>query len=149
MKTLKNKLKKQGGFTLVEMLTVVAIIAILIAISIPMVTGALERARKATDAANARAAKAVMSIETLAETSATHTKGKVKAYNALKGELEDSYSGTKGYGKAAGVEGHVVYVVEWDNVVYYQWAATTAKPGDLTAAPASGDKWETEVKNDF
>ena len=34
---LKAKLKKQGGFTLIEMLIVVAIIAILIAISIPLV----------------------------------------------------------------------------------------------------------------
>ena len=52
MKNLKAKLKKQGGFTLIEMLIVVAIIAILIAVSIPMVNGALERAREATDAAN-------------------------------------------------------------------------------------------------
>lgn len=62
MKNLKNKLKKQGGFTLVEMLIVVAIIAILIAVSIPMVNGALEKARDATDQANERAAKAVAMI---------------------------------------------------------------------------------------
>lgn len=58
MEKLRAKLKKQGGFTLVEMLIVVAIIAILIAISIPLVNGALERARDATDQANERAAKA-------------------------------------------------------------------------------------------
>lgn len=40
------------------MLIVVAIIAILIAISIPMVNQALEKARHSTDAANERAAKA-------------------------------------------------------------------------------------------
>lgn len=56
MKNLKEKLRKNGGFTLVEMLIVVAIIAILIAVSIPMVGGALERAREATDQANERAA---------------------------------------------------------------------------------------------
>ena len=58
MKALKQKMGKNGGFTLVEMLIVVAIIAILIAISIPLINGALERARDATDQANERSAKA-------------------------------------------------------------------------------------------
>ena len=58
MEKLRAKLRRQGGFTLVEMLIVVAIIAILIAVSIPLVNGALEKARDATDQANERAAKA-------------------------------------------------------------------------------------------
>ena len=51
---LSRKLKKTGGFTLIEMLIVVAIIAILVAVSIPMVNASLEKAREATDAANER-----------------------------------------------------------------------------------------------
>lgn len=62
MKKLKEKLgaklSKNGGFTLVEMLIVVAIIAILVAVSIPLVNTSLEKAKEATDDANMRAAKA-------------------------------------------------------------------------------------------
>lgn len=62
---LSKKLKKTGGFTLIEMLIVVAIIAILVAVSIPMVSGALDKARQATDDANERAAKAVATISAI------------------------------------------------------------------------------------
>lgn len=57
-----KKMKKQGGFTLVEMLIVVAIIAILVAVSIPLVNSSLDKAQKATDDANIRAAKAAATI---------------------------------------------------------------------------------------
>ncbi len=70
MNKLKNKMKKQGGFTLVEMLIVVAIIAILIMVSIPVVSSALERARIATDEANERSAFGVAEIKYLSSLSA-------------------------------------------------------------------------------
>lgn len=59
MNGLREKFRNKKGFTLIEMLIVVAIIAILIAVSIPLVNGALERSRDAADQANERAAKAI------------------------------------------------------------------------------------------
>lgn len=70
MEQLKAKLKKQGGFTLIEMLIVVAIIAILIAVSIPLISNALEKTKHATDLANERAAKAELMIQYLADVDA-------------------------------------------------------------------------------
>ena len=52
-----KKLNKKG-FTLAELLVVVAIIGVLVAVSIPIFTAQLEKAREATDLANQRAAKA-------------------------------------------------------------------------------------------
>ena len=49
---MKNKLNKQG-FTLAELLIVVAIIAVLVAISIPIFSSKLEASRESTDAAAA------------------------------------------------------------------------------------------------
>lgn len=53
--------RNEKGFTLMEMLIVVAASSppILVAVSIPVFTNQLEKAREATDAANLRAAKAV------------------------------------------------------------------------------------------
>lgn len=50
-----KKLSKKKGFTLIEMMIVVAIIASLIAIIIPTFTSVLARAHAATDEANLRA----------------------------------------------------------------------------------------------
>ena len=48
--------KGRKGFTLAELLIVVAIIGVLVAISIPIFSSQLEKAREATDLANIRSA---------------------------------------------------------------------------------------------
>ena len=51
---MKKKWTKSNGFTLAELLIVVAIIAVLVAISIPIFTSQLEKAREATDLSDVR-----------------------------------------------------------------------------------------------
>ena len=67
-----KKMNKKG-FTLAELLVVVAIIAVLVAISIPIFTAQLEKAREATDAANIRAAYAEVMTEALTNPDAAKT----------------------------------------------------------------------------
>ncbi len=59
--------KNKKGFTLMEMLIVVAIIVILIAIMIPTFNGQLEKTREAADAANIRAAYAEVMVNYLSD----------------------------------------------------------------------------------
>lgn len=49
------------GFTLIEMLVVVAVISVLVSIIVPVVTNASDKSAAAADAANLRAAKATIS----------------------------------------------------------------------------------------
>lgn len=56
-------MRKRKGFTLAELLIVTAIIAVLVAISIPIFSSQLEKSRVATDQANVRSAKAAAAAE--------------------------------------------------------------------------------------
>ena len=55
---MKKIMKNKKGFTMAELLIVVAIIAVLVAIAIPVFTAQLEKSRDATDTANLRSAYA-------------------------------------------------------------------------------------------
>ena len=71
---MKQKQNLRKGFTLAELLIVVAIIAVLVAISIPLFTTQLEKSKEATDLANVRAAYTeVMTAAITADTSAVYS----------------------------------------------------------------------------
>ena len=63
--------KNKKGFTLAELLIVVAIIAVLVAIAIPVFTAQLEKSRESTDLANLRTAYAAVVVQYLEGGSST------------------------------------------------------------------------------
>ena len=62
---MKKMMKNRKGFTLMEMLIVVAIIDILVIIEIPTFNSALAKARAATDVANIRSGYAAALVEAM------------------------------------------------------------------------------------
>ena len=76
--------KNNKGFTLAELLIVVAIIAVLVAIAIPVFTTQLEKAREATDISNIRSLYAEVVAAGLADPANTHS-GKVKMVQQIEG----------------------------------------------------------------
>ena len=99
------KKTNKKGFTLAELLVVVAIIAVLVAIAIPIFTAQLEKAREATDEANIRAAYAEVIVATLNDdaTNTTQTVELTQQENGWKttpkwpDNLTETGSPTKGY----------------------------------------------------
>lgn len=82
-------MKKSKGFTLAELLIVVAIIAVLVAIAIPIFTTQLEKSRDAVTVANLRAAYAEAAVDvvsnTALDTGATKTISDVQAKGTQSG----------------------------------------------------------------
>ena len=66
--------KNNKGFTLAELLIVVAIIAVLVAIAIPVFSAQLEKSRESTDMANIRSAYATLVADYLSNTGAATSK---------------------------------------------------------------------------
>jgi prepilin-type N-terminal cleavage/methylation domain-containing protein len=64
---LRKKLKNKKGFTLMEMLIVVAIIVILLAIAIPSFNNSLNKAKTTADEANVRSYYAEIMVKNMTE----------------------------------------------------------------------------------
>lgn len=96
MKGLMKKVREnKKGFTLAELLVVVAIVGILVAISIPVFTAQLSKARKATNQANLRAAKAAAVAQFL--TDADDASETTYYYDIQTGAVETVTTGDTNY----------------------------------------------------
>ena len=105
--------RNRKGFTLMEMLIVVAIIAILIAVAIPTFSSALTKAKAATDEANLRALKGLIVTDYLAnEASFTHN----ESY-ALNDDGSAYVTGTDGMPSKSGT-GDIYYTCTVSGTTY-------------------------------
>lgn len=73
--------KNSNGFTLAELLIVVAIIAVLVAVSIPIFTSQLRKAKESVDMANMRAAKVIASMYQLEDNNLSIVTGSGRSYD--------------------------------------------------------------------
>lgn len=72
MKQMIQRMREEkGGFTLAELLIVVAIVAVLVAIAIPVFTAQLDKANAAVDEANARSGYGYVQSNIITETATT------------------------------------------------------------------------------
>jgi prepilin-type N-terminal cleavage/methylation domain len=88
IKNLKSKLKNKKGFTLVEMIVVIAIIAILIALLAPNVARMIENAQRTADAAKA---KTIMSTAQAYATEAITSNNAINGGGALTATTSGHY----------------------------------------------------------
>ena len=130
--------RSKKGFTLMEMLIVIAIIVILIAIAIPTFASTLERARETADAANIRSAYAEAMVKYLNGDNDTSTTSE-KMTQTIKGWDYVTLPDYLGADDCKPTKGQVVTVtVEDDNEVGYKatctaGAASTTDDSNTTA----------------
>lgn len=126
-----NKIKSSKGFTLMEMLIVVAIIAVLVAIAIPTFTTSLNKARVATDEANIRSGYAAFMAKIMSEDEVPE-KG-TEYYLNKDGTLFSDFTANIGYQcvgeqtEDISIAGHHVGTWSKGHAVKY---VLTSEPGD-------------------
>ena len=113
---MKKLMKNKKGFTLIEMLIVVAIIVILVAVSVPAFTANLEKASSATDEANMRAAKAAA----VAYMIDNDIPAAGVYYDAEDGVIETTKPSDT-YGQVGTAKGKVIKITSSSGSLVYTW----------------------------
>ncbi len=149
-------MKNKKGFTLAELLIVVAIIGVLVAISIPIFTGQLKKSRAAVDRANVRSGKAAAVAQYLTD---GFVGEQTYYYDAAKGTVVLDASGIKGYGKsdedltgnlddyATGIpkDGYVAITIKEDGTIEAAWNGSgSGKKGTVDQNAQAFVQYRTE-----
>lgn len=144
MLKLIQKRNNKKGFTLAELLIVVAIIAVLVAISIPIFTSQLQKARLATNQANARAAYAAVEAQYLQD----DTKHGEYTYTTTDGKIAQATDSNKASDTVGGTTANKD-ISSWEtgtkvgngnntlgNNTYKTWTLTVGTDGSVTTYKA-------------
>ena len=115
---MRNKMKNKKGFTLMEMLIVVAIMVVLVAVAVPTFTSQINRANEAADDANIRAAKAVAATTYLALESELEEDAQY-SFDAASGTLVDA---TKTFDNGKdGKHDYIVVTISTEGAIEVKW----------------------------
>ena len=134
----RNAMKNnRRGFTLAELLIVVAVIAVLVAVSVPILTSRLEKSRESTDMANMRSAKAEAVVMMLEEPDLNGTvrffaadrgilvtsgnRAAVDPYGRGTGAVGEEENTQDGYEPATNYSGAIIRVSFTDDMATLEW----------------------------
>ena len=128
--------KNEKGFTLMEMLIVVAIIAVLVAIAIPTFNSSLNRAKAATDAANIRAGYASVMLDILNNDITTDKTYQLNKDGSVSETTATNAYNTLGKGAATEMAGISVAAGETGKTVTYPYHYNASAAGSTPAYKA-------------
>lgn len=168
--TRNEKHRNRQGFTLMEMLIVVAIIGVLVAVAIPTFMTQLSSARSGVDLANMRSAYGVASAQYMIDLDDEREKTGVSTYyfdgNALATSIPANYVG---YGQSSekaadiwkdapvtvsgtpnnGTPGYIIVKIDGSGVLSLAWATGTDYSGLGVTSPAEYLSLDSEAKHDL
>lgn len=128
-------MRKNSGFTLVEMLVVVAIIAILVAVAIPTFNSQLDKARETACKANRRSLYAVMSVNYMTDEYPSLSSAFIDLYSLHSAEYKCPSEGTYTWADNGDGTGRIVCSVHDDG----SGSGPGGDPGDPGGGTPSPD----------